>query len=117
MYTINRERIITMNRGDSLRVPLLINAGDKWHIVRYILSYDDEVCLSICEPDQEFEHGVLRQVYTKKDLNKQGDVMINISSDETEDLVPGLYYLEIKVKLTNGRVGTIFPRRKFYIYE
>ena len=43
--------------------------------------------------------------------------MINISSDETEDLVPGLYYLEIKVKLTNGRVGTIFPRRKFYIYE
>ena len=117
MYTISRERIISMHRGDSFRVPLFINAGDKWHMVRYILSYDDEVCLSICEPDKPFERGIIRQIYTKKDLNDKGDVMVNIRSDETEDLVPGLYYLEIKVKLTNGKIWTIFPKRKFYIDE
>lgn len=117
MYTINRERIISIHRGDSFRIPLFINAGDKFHMVRYILSYDDEVCLSICEPDQEFERGILRHIYTKDDLNSNGDVLVNIRPDETDDLVPGLYYLEIKVKLTDGKVTTIFPRRKFYIED
>ena len=117
MYTISRQRILSMNRGDTFRTPLFINVGTKLKKRRYILSYDDTVYLSIAEPDQPFERGVLRQVYTRKNLNKKGDVLINIGSDETEDLVPGCYYLEIKIKLTNGAVRTIVPRRKFYIYE
>ena len=117
MYTIDRERIMALNRGDTMRIPMFINAGNKLKMVRYILSYDDKVCLSICEPDQPFERGILRKVFTKDDLNSNGDVMVNISSRETEDLVPGLYYMEIKILLTNGNTATILPRRKFYINE
>lgn len=117
MYTITRNRILSINRGDTFKTPLFINVGTKLKRKRYILSYDDTVYLSISEPDKPFERGILRQTYTCKDLNKKGDVVINIRPDETEDLVPGCYYLEIKLKLTNGTIRTIVPRRKFYIYE
>ena len=69
MYTISRERILSMNRGDTFRTPLFINVGTKLKKKRYILSYDDTVYLSISEPDKPFERGILRQIYTCKNLN------------------------------------------------
>lgn len=117
MYMPSRERVMELNRGDSFSRPLFINVGTKLKKRRYILSYDDEVYLSICEPKQDFEKGILRKVFTTKDLNKEGDVVVKLSSSDTEDLVPGLYYIEIKIKLTNGNLATILPKRKFYINE
>lgn len=117
MYTISTDRIISINRGDSFRIPIFINVGTKLKKIRYKLSYDDEVYFSLCEPQQEFEHGVLRKIYTKEDLNQNGDVVVNLLPSDTEDLVPGCYYMEIKIKLTSGALTTILPRRKFYIDE
>lgn len=114
---MKRDRIMGVNRGDSFKMPLFINIGGKMKKRRYILSYDDTVFLSICEPDQQFEDGVIRKTFNRKNLNKQGDVEIVLKPSDTEMLVPGCYYLELKIKLTNGKIATILPRRKFYIDE
>lgn len=117
MYTISRERIIELNRGDTFEMPLFINIGTKFHYIRYIVSDNDTVYLSICEPNDRFEKGVIRKMYSRDDVNENGDVVIKLTTEDTERIVPGCYYLEIKIKFANGDISTIVPRRKFYLYE
>lgn len=116
MFNISSNGIITMNRGDFKKVPLFINAGDKLHPLRYVLTEDDIVCVYISEPNQLIEDSIIQKTYTKKDLNEQGDVVIKFGSNDTFYLVPGNYYYEIKL-VCDKVIKTIVPKRKFIIVE
>lgn len=115
MVNISKNFLITMNSGDTFKVPLLINIGTKLNPKRYFLTENDEVWFAIEEPHQPFEFALLRKIFTVEDLDDEGRVLISLPSQETEHIVPGTYYMEAKIKLSNGNFSTILPKRKFII--
>lgn len=117
MISISNNNIITINKGDSFKYPLFINAGDRLNPVRLRIGEGDTVYLAVCEPHQPFECGVIRKIYTINDTNTNGDIVVRFNERDTEDVLPGVYYYEAKIKLHNDKTYTIIPKRKFMIYE
>lgn len=121
MINIADNGIITMTAGDTFICPLFINAGNIASPLRYVLTDKDKIYLSIKEPGQPFEHAIVRKIFTEKDLNLYGDVMIRLENSDTENLLPGTYYYEIKFSHENTDkqidkcLSTIVTDRKFYI--
>ena len=124
-FTISNNGIITMTRGDTVKVPIFINAGDNTDYIRYTLEEGDTLYFGIMEPEAPFEKSLIRKVLTKDDLNQYGDVEIELSLNDTQYLQTGTYYYEAKLKqvrlLDNGQtsevINTVIPRRKFIIVE
>lgn len=118
MTSISNNFIITMNSGDYFDYPLFINAGNEMMPLRYVLEDDDKVYFSIVEPNQSFEFGIVRKLFTKENLNRFGDVEVILNSSDTYNLLPGTYYYEIKLSIVRDNkeyLETIVPRRKLYI--
>ena len=114
--------IITMNRGDTFYMPLLINVGSKVDPTYYAITENDSIYFALEEYNQPFEYALVRKKFTLDDVNDDDNVIIKLESQDTEKLLPGDYYYEIKLCHTslNGReefIDTIVPRRKFIILE
>lgn len=119
MIDINNN-LIAMNRGDTFEIPLIINLGTKVNPQYYHLTEHDTVYFALLEHNQRFEEALVRKVFTVEDLNAEGDVVIKLSCEDTERLLPGNYLYEIKLRHAEGDidfVDTIVPRRKFVILE
>ena len=116
--------IITMNRGDTFSMPLVINTGTKFAPNYYTITSKDTIYFAIEEYNQPFEHAIVRKVFTTEDL-KDGDVLIKLTSKDTQFLLPGEYYYEIKLRHVENEgeeneeeyIDTIVPKRKFVIIE
>lgn len=120
---ISNNGIIVINRGDNFSTQLFINKGESGIPENYVLSEWDRVYFSICEPNQSFEAGVVRKIFTYECLTEDNAVEITLKPSDTINLLPGTYYYEIKLKLVynindaeNGFIiDTIVPRRKLVI--
>lgn len=126
MLTISNNGIITVNRGDDFSVPLFINQGTELAPVRYTLKNEDEIYLGIFsaganylldtdgtkffvedeitylgipEIDTYFENAVVRKTFTKDDLNENDDVILTFSHVDTQFLLPGNYFYQIRLKI------------------
>lgn len=122
MFSISNNGIITLTRGDNIKVPLFINAGDETDMARYSLKDYDTLYVGIMTPGAPFENSLIRKVYTKEDNNIYGDIVVELGLNDTQYLMPGLYYFEAKLKIQKdemdkGKVCTVVPRRKFFIVE
>lgn len=119
MISINNN-IITMNRGDTFSMPLRINVGTKYAPEFYTLTKEDTIYFALEEYNQPFEFALIRKTFDVNDL-VDDNVVITLSPEDTEFLLPGEYYYEIKLKHTNQDksevIDTIVPRRKFVIIE
>ena len=107
MNDLSPNGILSLTRGDTCLFPLFLNAGTDQQPIRYVLHDTvvggqiigtDEVFVAIEEPNQRFEDARVKQKYTKKNLNRYGDVVIVFSHEDTKCLLPGKYYYEIKAK-------------------
>lgn len=112
--------IITHTRGDTLSVPIFINMGTYTRPVRYSLIPGDILYFSLMEPNQYFENGILKKVYDHTaPKNMFGDTILYLKPEETEFLIPGTYYYEIKLRqfdhLGHEFVTTVTPKTLFYI--
>ncbi len=121
MVSISKTQIITMNRGDSLSYPIFINAGTKILPLRYTIWEGDTLYVAVTEANQRFEDALIKKVYTSEDLNEYGDVDFKLAPEDTEHVLPGMYYYEVKlVHELEGEetiVTTIIPKKKLYIVE
>ena len=117
MIEISRNGIIEMYRGDTFEFPLFINIGTKGHPVQYIVQEGDIVYFSVGEANQPFEKALIRKIFTVEDLDEDGNITVRMSSSDTENVLPGTYYMQIKIKLANGNIATITPMRKFFIFD
>lgn len=120
MYSISNNNFICLTRGDTFIAPLFINAGNKMCPIRYkILNHPKaEIYLGVMEPNQPFERATIRKMYNSgSKLTKQGDIIIELRSTDTEYLLPGTYYYEVKVKLDDGNICTVVPKTEFLIME
>ena len=117
--------IITMNRGDTFYMPLHINYGDKLVPKQYTLTSKDTIYFALEEYNQPFEVALIRKVFTMEDLDADNNVVIQFPSEDTQYILPGEYYYEIKLRHIENEgqeneqefIDTIVPRRKFIILE
>ena len=115
--------IIAINRGDTYSFDFIIN-DDSQENGRYILKNDDVLYFGLMDPHQPFENALVKKRFTKDDCDEFGNLTIIIRSEDTLDLVPGVYYYSIKLhKVTDNEleyideVVTIINKTKFVIYD
>jgi hypothetical protein len=111
-----------MTRGDSFEIPLFLNQGTATSPLRYILSDKDEVYFGVMECNQPFENALIRKKFTHEDLNKNGDVVVSFRHEDTVNVIPDMYYYEIKLRSFNAikntyEVHTVVQKTKFFIEE
>lgn len=120
MYSISNNNFICLTRGDTFISPLFINQGNRMRPIRFSLKThpNAEVYLGILEPNQPFEKALIRKKYnSESNINKYGDLVIELRPEDTEYLLPGKYFYQIKLRLANGRIDTIVPKTEFIIME
>lgn len=122
MFNINsNNNIITINRGDTVDYTFTINLGTKRFEDKYTLTAGDSLYFGLMEPNQPFEHALLRLEFTEADNDEDGNVKIHLDSSMTENLLSGRYYYSIKLRQAvldgEDKVTTLIPNTKFAIYE
>ena len=122
MFNLTNNGIITITRGDYFSIPLFINAGSEMKPMRYKLSDLDEVYFGVMESNQLFENAIIRKKFTSEDMNKNGDIVIEIQSKDTMCLLPGKYFYQVKLNKFNSdkneyEVNTLIPKTQFFIEE
>ena len=117
MTNISNNGIITIHRGDTFQAPILINIGTKINPEFYALDDRDVVYISICEPNQLFEDGLIRRIVTQEQFDFERHAWLNLSSEDTSNVKAGVYYYEIRIKLVDDTVAVIVPRKKFIVLE
>lgn len=120
MFDITRENNIQLVRGDSVDFVLFINGGTELIPCRYELQEGDEVFFALMEVHQLFENAILKKVFTKNsNFSDDGDLIISLTSEDTENLHEGLYKYTIKLKMMQGNgsflIKTLVPEHDFYI--
>ena len=122
MFDVSQNNKVVVTRGDTFSVPLFINRGTELKPLRYTLKENDELYLAIMEPNQPFERALIKKVYSYENLNKYGDVLIEIEHDDTRCLEPGKYYYQVKARLYDSEkdkydVNTVIPKTEFWIED
>lgn len=121
MVYVDDNNIISMSRGDSVDLPLFLNAGTDINPVRYVLQDGDKIYFGIMEPNQPFENAIVKKVYTKDDFNENEDVVIKLEPNDTVCLYPGRYYYQVKALFANDEenpiVNTVVQKTQFFIEE
>lgn len=115
MYAQIQNGIIYHERGDSLKCPIEIFNGTKLNPVKYEVQENDELYFAVLEPNASFENSLIRKKYdfnSEKDEN--GNILLNITPEDTEYLMTGLYYYTVKMR-RGLEVHTIIPLTQFYI--
>lgn len=120
MFDITNNNIITLTRGDTAETTLVINIGTELEPILHELSGDECVFFGLMEPSCSFEDAILKKVFTKDDVIIDDGipyVHIIFNTEDTELLLPGVYYYSIKLyRPANSEhprdlVDTIIPRK------
>ena len=151
---LSKNGIITLNRGDTFTLPVHINLGsavypeyingDKYKtyiLQKHLLVPEEEIPLeergdekyyesdhlyfALLEPGQKWEDAIVKKVYWANDIDPiEKVVLIHFYPEDTEHLVPGNYYYQIKLQrcprsTKDGfeHIDTVVPRTKFVIVE
>ena len=121
MFDLSKTGVISMNRGDNWRLPLFINSGTKLEPIRYRLNDYSSIHFSLMSPGQSFEDALVKKIYTNKDENEEGDILIDFSSKDTAFFLPGKYYYQVKIQIVkedgSQEINTIIPMTEFYIMD
>ena len=134
MFNINSNNgMIVMTRADTWETSIFVNIGTKIDPVAYELKDEDILYFGVMEPNQPFDDALICKKITKKDIAHEDDEKessaempgyynIKFKSEDTEYLLPGLYYYEIKLLRPgqdgeSDKIDTIVRKTKFIIME
>lgn len=122
MFHISSNGIVTVNRGDSFELPIVLNIGNSIDRQEYVLKDTDTLYLGIMEPNQPFETAIVRKKFTSNDLDEDNNINVRFWPEDTVCLLPGKYYYQVKLQTqdeTTGRrdVETVIDKTLFYIQE
>ena len=117
--------ILQMNRGDTYEFNLTIDDEGSEN-GKYLLQGNDAVYFGLMEPNSAFEQSIVKKIYTEEDRDKDGNIFITIEPEDTEHLLPGVYYYSVKLEVDheNGetcesihKVITVINKTKFIILD
>ena len=123
MATISKNKNVVINRGDTFLLPVELNVGSGARPDYHEMVDGDMLYFALLEPNQKWEDAILKKVFDAKNWanNKEN---IPFSSEDTEYLMPGKYYYQVKLYIAkdyrmnnNESVTTVVPRRSFIILE
>ena len=123
MFHVTYNGIITINRGDSFVATMALTAGSEINPVVYEMTPDSFVYFGLMEPNQPFEDAIVKKKYTINDLDENGNVVIKFKPSDTQCLLPGRYYYQVKLQVCNPdnyedyEVHTIIDKTQFFILE
>ena len=110
-----KEIEFNLSRGDSFSLPIVLNQGTQLVFKPYTLTENDTIYVGIMEPQQSFEDAIIRKKLSMNDeCDEDGNVILKLNPQDTENLMTGLYYLTIKLK-QGVDVTTVLSMKKFYI--
>ena len=121
-------RIIKINRGDSLELPVVIPRKDDY-TKHYLLASKDALYFALMYPNQRFEDAIFVKGYTHEEQDvKTGEIILKVTPNDTRALTPGVYYYTVKLQRGGtleviddfdnpDEVRTIIERTKFIINE
>lgn len=118
-------KIITLTRGDTEIISFKSNTGSGIEPKYYELKEGDKVYFGLMEPNQKFEDAILKKVIDYNTFKLKGKkYIIYLNTADTEHLLPGTYYYEIKLYIENNpengnneSVFTIVPKTKFFLID
>lgn len=119
------KNIIKMTRGDTYEFNLTIDDEGSEN-GKYILQGNDTVYFGLMEPNSAFEQSLVKKIYTEEDCDRDGNIFITIEPEDTEYLLPGVYYYSVKLEVDheNGetcesihKVITVINKTKFIILD
>lgn len=120
MFNIASNGIVTVNRGDSFTLPIVLRQGSSMVDELYELTPQDTLYIGIMEPNQPFETAILRKKVSYADT-EGGNIQVYFNPNDTQCLLPGKYYYQVKLesKESNGTtyVETVIDKTLFYIKE
>ena len=106
----------TLSRGDTFTFPVVINQGTRLDPEEYQLQPGDQIYVAIMEPNQSFEDAIIKKLINKDSLkNEHGNPLLKLTSEDTEFLRTGKYFITIKLKQYDNTVTTILPMKEFWI--
>lgn len=123
MFNISYNGIITVNRGDSFRLPLMLNYGTNLEPIHYKLCPKSVVYFAVMEPNQPFENALIKKRYTADDVDSDGNVVIRFRPQDTQCVLPGKYYYQVKLQRFNStdpedyETDTVVDKTLFFILE
>lgn len=123
MFNIAYNGIITVNRGDSFRLPMVLNYGTNLEPMNYQMSQNSIVYFAVMEPNQPFEDALIKKKYTIEDVDADGNIVIKFRPQDTQCVLPGKYYYQVKLQRFNSNdpedyeVDTVVDKTLFYILE
>lgn len=126
MFDVSNNNIITITRGDTATLSMYINIGSELEPLYFPLTDTDaKVYMGIMEPHQPFEKAIVKKTFDKDHGwdPEQQVLLITIRPEDTERLIPGVYYYSIKLYrpasdiLGQDQIDTIIPKRKFVIVD
>lgn len=92
-----KNNTIVINRGDTCKINL--GAAVPIDYYDYVLKENDALYFGLMDPGQFFEEALIRKKFTAEDISSIGEAIIELSSEETVDLIPGKYFYAIKLLL------------------
>ena len=123
MFNVSYNGIITVNRGDSFTAIMALSAGNELNPIEYEMTPDSFVYFAVMEPNQPFEDAVLKKKLDIDDMNDNGDIVIQFKPQDTQCLLPGRYYYQVKLQVCDPddynkyEVHTIIDKTQFFILE
>lgn len=122
MFCLSENGNIRITRGDTIQFPFVPATGNSVSYLIYPMQERDEMYFGVMEPNSSFEDALIRKKYTYAHQNSNGSIIVDIDSSDTEYLLPGMYYYQIKMNIydaVNDRyiVQTVMPKNQFWIEE
>lgn len=112
---------LTLIRGDTYKFSLFINENKKLNPKALELSDDDIIYFGIIESNKDFSDAIVKKAYSNKsEKDEHGNIVVCISSEDTEHLIPGDYYYQVVLKrVVDGKevITTIIPQRPLFIID
>lgn len=125
MISVSGNGIITLCRGDDAGFAFTV---PNWGLngEQYSLGDGDTLYVGVMEPGQPFEDALIRKALTKDDMLSSGEVWVPFASSDTINLLPGAYYIQMKLRKYEGvdesgdakySVDTVLGKSKFFIVD
>lgn len=114
-YIIDKNKVLSMVRGDSASFPFKFTEGKFPNETPLIVGSNDIIFFGLMDPNQNFEHALLKKEYSSKDFDSDGNFILSLDPDDTIELMEGTYFYSIKLLTEDANIKTLVQNTRFNI--
>lgn len=119
-YIVKKDNIISIIRGDSFKHIFELETGEFPRKKKLVLGEDDLIYFGVMYPKDYFEQCIFKKELTIDDIDSEGNLILELTPEDTALLQPGIYYYEIKILRSTSEdayLNTLIQKTKFIILD